>query len=243
MRIGIIADVHSNAPALAAVLEVLGKASCDQIVQLGDALNGPIDPPEVATLLRTRPMRHVRGNGDRMVGAEPGAPISKSAKFARQRLVGTDIDWVRGWPLVQRGEDWRAFHGTSRLDSEYLFEDVRASGVGLRTNEAIEERLGDGPESLLLCGHSHLPRLLRLPRGRVVVNPGSVGLPAYTDDLPLPHKIESGAPHARFAIAEKLRAGWHVALHALPYDWEAAAKLAEANGFPEWARALRTGYV
>jgi hypothetical protein len=32
-----------------------------------------------------------------------------------------------------------------------------------------------------------------------------------------------------------------VSLHAVPYDWEAAAAQAERNGRPDWAHALRTG--
>ncbi len=34
----------------------------------------------------------------------------------------------------------------------------------------------------------------------LVVNPGSIGMPAYTDDTPVPHAIETGAPHARYAV-------------------------------------------
>lgn len=35
--------------------------------------------------------------------------------------------------------------------------------------------------------------------------------------------------------------GWHVSMHRVAYDWEAAAACAARNHRPEWAHALRTG--
>jgi hypothetical protein len=84
---------------------------------------------------------------------------------------------------------------------------------------------------------------LQLAPGRLVLNPGSVGLQAYDDAHPHPHVIENGSPHARWALAERASHGWRVELHAVAYDWEAAARRAEANRRPDWADALRTGYV
>jgi predicted phosphodiesterase len=45
-------------------------------------------------------------------------------------------------------------------------EDVEAEAAGLAA-------------SLILCGHTHIPRVVRLRDGRIVVNPGSVGCPGY----------------------------------------------------------------
>ena len=74
-----------------------------------------------------------------------------------------------------------------------------------------------------------------------IVNPGSVGLPAYTDDDPWPHAMEAGSPHARYAVLEHTRTGWRVDPVAVEYDWEAAARAAERNGRPDWAAWIRTG--
>ena len=55
--------------------------------------------------------------------------------------------------------------------------------------------------------------------------------------------------HVRYAtcgeddIVERRASGWHIDLSAMPYDWERVAELAEQNGAPGWARALRTGFV
>ena len=79
---------------------------------------------------------------------------------------------------------------------------------------------------------------------RLIVNPGSVGLPAYTDLEPK-HSMEMGAPHARYAVLERRKASepWQVSFRVVAYDWNGAAERAKAKGREDWAHALRTGYA
>ena len=44
MRIAVLSDVHSNVPALDAVLEDIERHGVEAIVCLGDHVSGPIDP-------------------------------------------------------------------------------------------------------------------------------------------------------------------------------------------------------
>ena len=53
--------------------------------------------------------------------------------------------------------------------------------------------------------------------------------------------MEAGSPHARYVIVTRSGENWHVEHHAVTYDWEAAARLAEENRRPDWAAWLRTG--
>jgi len=147
------------------------------------------------------------------------------------------------WPAFRREEAYVACHGSPRSDTEYLLEEVTPAAVALRRPEKVAAILGQDSASLVLCGHTHVPRVVSLPNGSVVVNAGSVGLPAYSDDLPFPHKMETGSPHARYAIVERTDLGWRVDLRAISYDWGKAAAIAVANGFPDWANALRMGYA
>lgn len=243
MKLGIIADIHSNAPALAAVLDALARHKVDLVVQLGDAFNGPIAPAEVMAMLRAQSMLHVKGNGERMVLDEDPAARSASATYARAQLSPADLEWIASWPGRYDQPEFTACHGSPRCDVEYLLEEVTSTGVSLRRGADIAARLEGPVAPLVLCGHTHIPRMVRLESGTLVVNPGSVGLPAYADAAPFPHKMETGSPHARYAVAELIAGEWVVALCAVPYDWEAAAKLAEARGFPDWVVPLRTGYA
>jgi hypothetical protein len=80
----------------------------------------------------------------------------------------------------------------------------------------------------------------------LLVNPGSVGCPAYTiRPHPPPHVSETGSPHARYALLsrEENRRQWQVDLIAVSYDWDQASARAAANDLSRWARAQATGYM
>ncbi|RYE97691.1 MAG: hypothetical protein EOO78_18355 [Oxalobacteraceae bacterium] len=104
-------------------------------------------------------------------------------------------------------------------------------GPGQRPEEVAEQAFGID-KAVLLCGHTHIARTLRLTDGRLIANPGSVGM-----------QLVRGSPDAHYAVVEKGRRGWQTALIAVPYDTEAAAKLAEANGFPSWGESIRHGWA
>lgn len=244
MKLAVIADIHGNAPALAAVLADLAATGAGAIVQLGDACNGPIDPLGTLALLRgLQHVRHVRGNGDRRVGIASEPATLGSVRFTRERLAPDDLEWLGSWPQVIEGEGWLACHGSPWDDEEYLLEDVTTNGVFLRQPRDILKRLGPTLATLVLCAHSHVPRIIQPPGGPLIVNPGSVGLPAYELSEPHPHKMEAGSPHARYALVERRSGAWQVEQRAVPYDWESAARQADENGWPDWARAVRTGLV
>jgi predicted phosphodiesterase len=240
-EMAVIADVHGNAWALEAVLGDIARRGVKAIVNLGDNANGPLDPARSVELLRGCGAAHVRGNGDRMTG-EGGPAARRSAIFARERLDEDALRWLRDLPAVLRGEGWVAFHGTPRSDEEYFLETVVAGKTALASREEITTRLGEAQASLALCGHTHIPRLVRLEGGRIVVNPGSVGLPAYEDNEPAAHVVETGSPEARYAIVRRDADSWRVEFLCVPYDWRAAGSAARAAGWPAWARYVETGY-
>ncbi|MFQ5977506.1 MAG: hypothetical protein ACE5OZ_05185 [Candidatus Heimdallarchaeota archaeon] len=68
-------------------------------------------------------------------------------------------------------------------------------------------------------------------------------MPAYADDLPYPHSMETGTPHARYSILFKSTIGWQIENVAIPYDWQSASTTALGNNRPDWAKWLRHGRV
>ena len=134
-------------------------------------------------------------------------------------------------------------HGSPLDDLQYLLEDVVGDRVRLAAPARIQERLGDVRAALILCGHTHLPRIVSLPGGALVVNPGSVGLPAYDDTGTALHYVEAGSPHARYAIVDWEAKASRVELIALEYDWESAFQEAARANRPDWACALATGFA
>lgn len=122
-------------------------------------------------------------------------------------------------------------------------------GVRAATKSEVLARLDTGlhlKASLIICGHTHIPRIVSVtsPTGGhliTVINPGSVGLPAYDDEYPFIHHIENGSYHARYAIAERKATGWQVELRSVVYDFGSMARLAQSRQRPDWVVALRTG--
>ncbi len=51
-----------------------------------------------------------------------------------------------------------------------------------------------------------------------------------------------GSPHARYAFATLTESGWIAECRAVAYDWDTASAIAQQNGRPDWATALRSGY-
>ncbi|MBA4220642.1 metallophosphoesterase family protein [Bosea vestrisii] len=242
MRLGVIADIHGNLPALEAVLARLAGLSVDRIVNLGDCASGPLWPAETVQLLRARAMSHVRGNHDRALGAASPDGLGASDSYAWRNLDAEARGWLGGLPFQLDIGVARCFHASPKDDDTYLLDAIEGGRLVAAGPQAVAALLGPAGAALVLCGHSHQPRLLRLDDGTVVVNPGSVGNPAYHATQPSIHLSESGAPHARFAVVDVTQA---IAIehYAIAYDWERAARRAEINGRADWAHALRTGRV
>ncbi len=245
MRVAVVADAHGNLLALEAVLADVRAQAPDLVVNLGDLFTGPFDPAGSADAQIALGCPTLAGNHERNL--LEGDDSSSSVAFARPLLSEAHIRWTRSLPKTLRLADDEVFacHGSpAGGDLDYLLEDVRSGRAVLAPNDAISPRLaGIGSARLVLCGHTHMPRVVQV--GAVtVVNPGSIGMPAYTDGNPVPHAIETGAPHARYAVATRGPAGtWSVDLRAVVYDWDRAAQQAQTNGSPGVARWTSTGRV
>jgi diadenosine tetraphosphatase ApaH/serine/threonine PP2A family protein phosphatase len=171
--------------------------------------------------------------------------MGASDRFAFAELDAGHRHWLGALPVaVATGHGILAFHAMPADDNRYLVEKVHDRQLVRGPVADIRQRLGDVDARIVLCGHSHIPHLIQLPGGPLIVNPGSVGAPAY-DDLGAaePHVSESGSPHARYAVLTVEDEKVSVEMVALEYPWERAAQQAEKNGRPEWAHALRTGFI
>jgi predicted phosphodiesterase len=243
MRIAVLADVHGNRHALAAVTADLRRQSPDLVVNLGDLVSGPFDPAGSADAQMALGAATLMGNHDRWVLEGPPAGYSDDA-LARTALSDAHRNWMAGLPptLSLDGGDVFACHGSpAGGDLDYLLEDVDTGRALLASPDRIRPRLGGiGAARLVLCAHSQTARTVSLD-GLLIVNPGSVGMPGYADDLPVPHVMEAGTTHALYAVVERTGSGWTAALRAVPYDHEAAAREAERAGRPAIAHSVRTG--
>jgi predicted phosphodiesterase len=245
MRFAAIADVHGNHLALQAVIADIRAAGIADIVNLGDVASGPLDARRTMDALMALDAVHVLGNHDRWLIDRPVEQMGPWERPAYAQLEARHLDWLRTVPMTRIYRD-RVFlcHATPADDNVYWLETVTPEGaVKLAPLDAIEKHAEGIPQSLILCGHTHIARAVRLRDGRLIVNPGSVGSPGFSYHVPYPHVIEAGTPDARYAILDLTSAGWQVTFRHVPYDHEAMAAVARANGDLEFAAALATGWI
>jgi len=245
MRFAAIADVHGNADALLAVLGDIRRQGITDVVNLGDHVSGPLEAARTADLLMDCGFPSIQGNCDRALVVTAEADLGASDKAANAQLTPKHRAWLKEMPatLVFRDEVFLC-HGTPASDTTYWLESVGPGGIARMAQHADMKAKAAGFDfPLMLCGHSHIPRAVRLQDGRMIVNPGSVGLPGYDHDDPVPHVMETGTPDASYAILEKRERAWSVTFRLAPYDTSAMAALARAGGRLAWANALATGWV
>ncbi|HEU5103840.1 MAG TPA: metallophosphoesterase family protein, partial [Roseiflexaceae bacterium] len=215
-----------------------------RIVNLGDCVYGSLDPAGTIERLMNPNIISIAGNQDRQVfDRSEQVRSSRDHHFVTGQLSAAQLDWLEQLPPTQVVDDIFLCHGTPSSDLSYLLEHVSEHGVFLRDSAAVMADLSEVRQPVVVCGHSHVARMVWLPDDRLVLNPGSVGVPAYEDDLPFPHVMEAGSPHTRYAILTRQPSGWAVEHIALPYPWGEAAEVARRNGRPDRARWIETGRV
>jgi putative phosphoesterase len=220
-RIAVLADIHGVLPALEAVLAEPEVVAAERIVILGDAAAGP-HPCEVLDRLLAFGDRAawIRGNADReLVEYRRGKPAPDPGSigaWAARQLSDRHLDWLSVLPLslslpVAGLGRVHFCHATPRRDDEMVLVD---SGFD-RWGDVFDGL--DADVETVLCGHTHMP-FLRLVNGRLVVNPGSIGMPY-------------GRPGAHWALLDR---GVHLRRTALDLDAACAATVAR-SGYPDAA--------
>jgi putative phosphoesterase len=240
MRIAVISDIHGNLRALEAVVKDIERRGADVVVNLGDSLSGPLLPRETARFLMSqKTWLHLAGNHERQILSLTGSS-GESDKYAHSQLSEMELQWLASLsPVHQFSAEVLLCHGTPTSDCTGLLQTAERNA----TRAEIEARLGDVDVPVILCGHTHVPRIVHARSATLIVNPGSVGHPAFADDHPYPHVVESGSPDARYAIVEKQPAGWSASLHSVPYAHHEMAALATSRQRPDWESALLRGYM
>lgn len=244
MRIAAISDIHSNIYALEAVIADINSKGVDVTVNLGDILYGPIAPKATYELLMEHGFITISGNQDREIYEATPATIeaNPTLKFIHDELDAEALDWLKNLPFDhQLTDEIYLCHGTPSSDLIYLLENVESGLAQVRADHEIIALLSGQASDVVLCGHTHTARAVSTSANQLIVNAGSVGLPAYRDDEPFPHTMQSFSPHATYAILEQSTHGWNVQHNRVAYDYQAAAKASSKVTGHNWAQYLTTG--
>ncbi|AAZ24587.1 metallophosphoesterase family protein [Colwellia psychrerythraea] len=244
MKFAVLSDIHSNVFALEAVIADAKKHSVDLMVNLGDILYGPIAPKATYELLMQYEIVTICGNQDRQIFEATAAELASNPtmKFIIDDLGDEPITWMKSLPFdAQLNADVYLCHGTPDDDLTYLLENVELGYARLRSDSEIIKLLNGQNSTLICCGHTHTPRTVSLTTGQTIINPGSVGLQAYTDDEPIVHSMENFSSMASYSIVEKTEDNWNIKHIRVPYDVKLAVAECEKRNRMDWVHFLTTG--
>lgn len=181
MRIALISDIHGNLVALEAVLAELDREALDQIVCLGDVVEGGPQPHAVLERLQQVGCPIVMGNTDlRMSTARSDEPRTPDLPpgytlelWVIDQLMPTERAFLGALPptvtvALPDAMPLLAFHGSPRSNTDAI--------VAATPDEKLDAWFAGIHASVLVGGHTHTP-LVRRYHDMVLINPGSVGLP------------------------------------------------------------------
>ncbi|BCA06664.1 hypothetical protein BDHH15_72300 [Bradyrhizobium diazoefficiens] len=171
MKFAAIADVHGNRPALEAVLADIAALGINEVVNLGDHVSGPLEAARTADLLMERGFPSIKGDQDRILVELWQAGTSARSDF--RELERKHFEWMASMPstLMYRG---RAFlcHGSPGNDAAFWLDHIAGDGCPRPSRiDSIEAGAEGIDAEIILCAHTHIPRVVRLKDGRLVVNP------------------------------------------------------------------------
>ena len=179
MKIGLIADPHSNLAAFKAVLKDLPRV--DQLICVGDLVGYGAEPNEVVDLARSKRVHVVMGNHDyAAVTRDVGNfnPLAaQAALWTADNLSKENLKFLSNLPthleLTLGKQKLYMVHGSPRDPlNEYIFPDI--------PNRALAELVQGLDADVVVLGHTHVP-MQRMILGKLVVNPGGVGQPRDRD--------------------------------------------------------------
>ncbi len=224
MLIGLIADVHSNAVALKAVLSVLEYSGVERILHAGDIVGYNPYPNETIELFKRNNIISIPGNHDRaLITGDTSRfnPYAKAAlEWTREVVLPDNSAYIRGLKNIEAItiDEKRIVlvHGSPHDIDEYVYPGNVSPGLLSAVNADI-----------LVMGHTHIQFKKEYPEG-IIVNPGSVGQP------------RDGNPDSAFALLDT--ESGKIELERISYDIEKVIEDMLAAHLPEkLALRLRVG--
>ncbi len=202
MLIGIIADVHSNAVALKAVLSALDVSGAGKILHAGDIIGYNPYPDETIELFKKNRIISIMGNHDRalVTGDTSGLnPYAAAAlEWTRSVTSPDNVGYIAGLrnneSITEDAKRIVMVHGSPYDFDEYVYP-----------GNVSPDLLSVVNCDILVLGHTHIQFKKEFPEG-LIVNPGSVGQP------------RDGNPGAAFAVLDT--ASGKIELKRASYDIE-----------------------
>lgn len=243
-KIAVFSDIHGNSWALKSVLEDINNRGIKTLVNLGDSLYGPLDPNGTFHLLMDKNIISILGNEDSILTENKKNESSdETREFVLGQLGNEALIWLKNLKKTFTLGDLFLCHGTPSSYDSYLMHKVTQQGLTKKTNNEIEHDIDTVRSKVILCGHSHIPKILTTPSGKLIINPGSVGCQAFEHTSPFYHVVETNNPYAKYAIITQKNKQFTIEQIYLSYDWNTASEQAKKNKRNDWAKWIKKGLV
>jgi predicted phosphodiesterase len=233
LRTAVVSDAHANAVAVRAVLADLEERPVDQVVCLGDMVQGGAEPGDVVEMLREHAWPTVMGNADAFL---LDATTADGAETITERQLE-----IRDWSLAQLSDAQQAYiasftptvhvdlaDGHTLLACHGSPTSYHAFVLPAAPEPEFLALVGSTDASVVAGGHTHQQFVRRLPGG-LFLNPGSVGL-SY--DHTRPEGALRADPWAAYAVITTGGGRLSVELVRVPVDAAEIADVTLASGMP-----------
>jgi predicted phosphodiesterase len=244
MRIAVLSDIHGNCLALDKVLDDLQQYKVDQIICLGDAIQGGPQPDQVAARLRELSCAIVMGNADAwlLTGDETGNEVISDE---RRQILNSVREWTLSQLSPVETDFIQTFRPTVAIDlganrkmlcfhgSPTSFDDVILPDI---TQEALLKFLGEHDAMVMTGGHTHVQHMRRIDASaRFFFNPGSIGF-AYSH-----HQPDEGFqadPWAEYAILTSKVGDLALEFKRVSFDVEKLITIYQKSNIPYLETAI-----
>ena len=234
MRLAIISDIHGECYVLDQVLQDIRRQGIEQIVCLGDALQGGSQPAETAARLRDLNCPVVMGNADAwlLTGQDTAAGEATSEQqravrdWSLAQLSASDLAFVQHFrPTIEipleAGKTLLCFHGSPRSFDEIILPQT--------PDDEVRQFLNGSHATLFAGGHTHTQQMRRLGHSWYI-NPGSVSLAYNWEMSDLAQRRTRVDPWADYAIVTSEGASLGLTFRHVPYDVTELARIVRASG-------------
>jgi len=229
MKVAVISDIHANYIAFDAVLADLQRDHCDQIVCLGDAIQGGPQPAETIARLRELGCLVVRGNADYFLRTgESKEALSEKQTVVRNwsvsQLLKSDLEFISSFqptvPISLGKRKLLCFHGSPTSFDDIIFPET--------SEEQVQSWLDPFKKFILTGGHTHLQQIRRMGDS-FFFNPGSIGLANGPRHAVEKSRLDDWAEYAVLSVD-----GARIALdfRRVPFDLEKLQQGYRASGRP-----------
>lgn len=177
-KVGVIADIHSNLPALETALGILKQESVDRIIVCGDVVGYGKYPNECCEMVRTLKYPVVAGNHDWAVAGLTEYKDSHSNRavegidFTKKVITSQNLSWLEGLPLHYREDEMEFVHASLVRPEEWYYLSLCVP-LSDSNRQDVEENFSVMNGQVCFIGHSHVPTIFleKGPKNIKVITP------------------------------------------------------------------------